>query len=248
MTHGRITEDKPFGCPGVLCILGRGIEKVSTNVGEVWRPTRYIELLSPTGTHTGQRVKGIGVNDDRSVIAGANANLLAACELFKMLQEDGRPPHIVVFAAGRPKYLIDEPDPTLTEGRVLEQSFVRRINIDKSQTRLITLATNRDTKDDIEELLILAKRSGINEVAVITVAVHVPRAREFGAVAIRQMSSPPKLDFLCAEDLLAARYRDRIQFASALTLSRASRAFERTREREDRGIRALRSGQYNRAT
>src|SRR5882724_4834894 len=101
-----------------LCVLGRGIEKVATSAGDVWRPTRYIEVPSERGGHTGKRARGLNLHDDRSVIAGSNANVLAACQYLQQTQE---PPRVVIFAAGRPGYIADA---GITEGKVMLEKFV----------------------------------------------------------------------------------------------------------------------------
>src|SRR5262249_1871072 len=99
-----VSEHLSDTAPGALCVLGRGIERVQTRYGSVWRPTRYLEQPSADGSHTGNR-NPAEQHDETSLIAGGHANLLAASTLFNRLRRQGATPNLVIFAAGRPPYL-----------------------------------------------------------------------------------------------------------------------------------------------
>ena len=229
-----------------ICVLGRGIERVGTNRGDVWRPTRYIEVLSTRGAHLGRRVRGIDINGEHSVIAGANANVVAACQLFEELRNSGRAPRLVIFAAGRPSYLLDESDKNLTEGRILSEHFTRKVQPKSGETDIIILKHNRDTKDDIDEILKVAARRDVNKVTIVTVAVHLARAAEFARVACQGCGTRVDLNFMASEQLLVRRYARSNHFTNVLRLCEQSAAYMRTASEEQRGIEAIRSGTYRR--
>jgi hypothetical protein len=228
---------------GALCILGRGIEQVKTNRQSVWRPTRYIELLAEVGTHTGKRFRGLTIDDSSAVIAGSNANTLAAIELFTTCRTARKVPKLVIFAAGRPDYLANESDKELTEGRILAERFVRGARPRPDETRIVVLKNNRDTRDDIAETLKLVLSAGLRELIVLTVSVHIPRASEM----VRMLPVPGvDIQFISAEELLACRYRCRKWPSRLLERLSSTEAYRRTAEREERGLLALRSGTYGR--
>ena len=80
----------------VLCILGRGIERVISNGKEVWQPTQYLEQRSKKDEHSGIRTPGISFNsnDPRTVIAGSEINVLAAATLLKKFSEKNQGPQV----------------------------------------------------------------------------------------------------------------------------------------------------------
>ncbi len=230
----------------VICILGRGIERVSTNWGNVWRPTRYIELPSDAGGHTGFRAPNIDPNDEESLIAGSNANVLAACQLVDEMMRAGVLPALMIFAAGRPPYLSNERDATLTEGKVLVERFLRKMESSCRSVRIEILAKNRTTRDDINEALRLTVQNNAAHLTILSSEVHLPRAREFLKVAVNSTQDFRGVDvvFLAAEDLLFRRYSRSKRFSLALQILRQSRAYQRTMEMERTGLHALRTGTY----
>jgi DUF218 domain len=229
-----------------ICILGRGIEKVSTKCGDTWRPTQYVELPNAQGGHSGRRTPGVHLNDKVSLIAGAHANVVAACHLFQELRDKNLAPRIVVFAAGRPSYLSDEPDQSLTEGRVLSEYFVRKIRLRPRETEIIVFDHNLDTQDDIQAFLSLATERQIGRAVVVTVKVHIPRVLEFAKQA-RQDANSVAMAFLSSEEILARRYSQRNGILKTLSHCETSGAYKRTLAREIKGIAALRAGQYKRS-
>lgn len=232
-----------------ICVLGRGIERVRTGAGLVWRPTRFIEKLGDDKQHTGLRHGGINENDDVSVIAGANANVLAAAQLFEELQNGNRAPKILIFAAGRPSYLI-RLEPKLTEGSVLSARFSRAITPTFVPPRVAVLDANKNTYDDAIESLRLAEREKIGNLEIITVAVHLPRTREFYLMAQNTNSALKRLSlhFHSSEKILLRRYATHQALCEAITLLKSSRAYSRTAEREQQGLEDLRAGRYDYGT
>ena len=121
-----IEQEKPPAFDGIV-VLGRGIEQVDVGETKKWKPTRAIEELSLKKGHPGIRVKEITPEDENEsvVVAGANANVLAAVELFEELKGSDNQPGLVIFAAGRPDFLKNESDETLSEGKILVEKFAR---------------------------------------------------------------------------------------------------------------------------
>ena len=226
--------------PGIICVLGRGIERVQTSSGERWRPTRYIEAVDRDGHHTGYRVRSTSVTDDSSLIAGANANVLALCERWKECRLLQRQLPLIIFAAGRPPYLF-QAEPLLTEGSVLSENFQRRTRTESCE--ILILAQNRNTKDDIFECSRLAVERKLCDIEVITVSVHIPRTAELARLAQVEM---PQLRFhlIASEAVLQRRYARFARFRVVYEEIQRSRAYHRTAAREAAGIRALRSGDY----
>lgn len=229
----------------MLCVLGRGIEKVKTSSGYIWRPTRYIERLADNGWHSGFRSLDITPDDEdqRVVIAGSNANVLAAAELFQKSASAGRPPKIVAFTAGRPKYITNDPDPSLSEGRVLREKFLSKVHV-SSETEVIVRANGQTTRGEVLEILHLAKSLGLGSIGVITVSLHIPRTKEFLRLALEKDRSLGDLEiiFLSSEEILFNRHR---RYADILKPAMNSKTYERTRAKERKGLDDLRSGRYN---
>ena len=226
--------------PDLICVLGRGIERVQTNSGERWRPTRYVEAVDENGRHTGYRRHEASMNDNRSLIAGANANVLALCERWGECKLLNRYPAAIIFAAGRPAYLSGA-EPLLTEGQILFETFQRRAGAKESEA--IVLAQNRNTKDDIFECARIAAERKLCDIEVITVLVHIPRTAEFIRLAHTEM---PRTRFrlTASEAILQKRYARFTKFNTAFEAVRKSRAYLRTEAQEAAGVLALRSGGY----
>ena len=236
-----VVSDHLSGEPiGALCVLGRGVERVQTRWGSVWRPTRYLEQPSKHGGHSGTRLPATP-NDATALIAGSNASTLGACTLFNRLRRQGDPPNLVIFAAGRPAYLTNES--MMSEGVVLQQAFMRRLGVHARGTEMIILADNRNTCDDINATAMLASERHITQVAIITVDVHIARAIEF-ARQVPGIARHLRLAFLTAEGLIRERYAERPCILRAIESVHSSEAYQRTDAREAQGLQALRAGTY----
>ena len=230
---------------GAICVLGRGIERVKTTAGFVWRPTRYIELPGYDGRHSGVRTPGLHLDDDVSIIAGAHANVLAAVQLFEETITEGLTAPSVIFAAGRPLYLDSEAD-SLTEGRVLAANFLRKLTTKDITPDICILEKNRNTRDDMRETLRLAIAKNIRRVTFVSVAVHIARAKEFLNLAVEEVEEARALS-LCieaSEKILARRYTASASAKAQIVKAMKSRAYMRTSSIERQGVNALRAGTY----
>ena len=229
--------------PEILCVFGRGIEKVNG----VWRPTAYIEKLSPDNQHPGDRYPedqiDMNGDDPQVVIGGAEINALATTALYNSLWDAGSLPEVVTFAAGRPKYIADDPDQTLSEGQLLKQVFLRESWFDPAQTETVMQTTNRNTRDDLLETLHLAKTRGYRRVAIVSVLAHIARCMEFlrWALIAKPKFNDIEVKFFASEPVVLNHYPDYNFLYEAMI----SKAFARTAERERRGIADLREGRYD---
>ena len=240
-------EPEPTDC---VVVLGRGIEQVDTSAGKQWKPTRSIERLTDKGQHQGAREKGLDSEAAGDVvIAGANANVLASLQLFKEFNQKGKPPHLFIFAAGRPSYLENDPDKTLTEGKILAEKFADRAEAE-AKVEFTILDKNKNTKDDIVESLRLAFQRGLKSATFITISLHIARAEEFLKMAYNEYPELRAVTgrFVASEDLLMRRYADNPSayglFIKGLENLKKSAAWERTEQREKKGLEDLRSGEY----
>jgi len=225
--------------PDVLSVFGRGIEKVDG----IWQPTAYIERLSEKGGHPGMRAEGITPfdNDPRIVIAGGEVNALACAMLYKEFATQRSVPKVVVFAAGRPAYLADDPDPDLTEGRVMHRWFLGSV-IPQPGTQIVFQANNRNTRDDFVETLEFAKSRGLSRIAIITVQVHIPRCQEFLKHVPEEMKHGIDILWFASEPIVLRHFPEAYP---ELWEAMISPAYARTAERERKGIEDLRAGHYN---
>ena len=240
-------EIKPADC---VVILGRGIEQVETKKGKEWKPTGAIERLTEKGWHSGIREKELTPDAEGNVvIAGSNANVIAAVELFEELKKRKIPPKLIIFAAGRPAYLEQEEDKTLTEGKILSKKFTSEIK-SEDKVEMTILDKNKYTKDDIVESLRLSLDKGLHEITFITISLHKDRAEEFLKIVYSEHPELRKVSgrFIASEDLLSRRYS---RSPSAMRLYtkhleelKKSPAWKLTEAREKKGISDLRSGKY----
>jgi hypothetical protein len=181
----------PYEC---IVVLGRGIEKVQHKGRYVWKPTSLIEMTDKNGAHSGYRLNNsMGA---MSMIGGSNANVLAAYHLFKSLSASGKPPGTIMFAAGRPQYLRKEPF-WISEGEVLSKKFITKLIgkkypgnnypvhfspvgdydvADIGLVKIIVEYQNKNTFSDIKRSLEIASSSGLENIAFITIGVHLPRS------------------------------------------------------------------------
>jgi hypothetical protein len=180
------------------------------------------------------------LNDDVSLIAGAHATVIAACQYYREVADRPEARPLVIFAAGRPPYLAGT-NARLSEGQVLAEYFMRRARLIPSDIEI--LHNNRNTSDDVFNSAELAAERGVIDLLFVTVNVHVPRTGEF--LRLAQPRFPQLNMHICAsEEILRRRYAKSQRFDSLWEEVRTSKAYQRTAEREARGIDAVRSGRY----
>ena len=248
-------KEGPLSFDGII-VLGRGIEQVNVGGERKWKPTRAIEKLSSGKQHSGTRIEGLTPEDgdELVVVAGANANTLAAVELFDELKKSGGQPSLVIFSAGRPDYLKNEKDKALSEGKILAEKFTGLEKDKIGETETLVLDKNKNTKDDILYALKAARDRGIKRVAIITISLHVERASEFAKLIMQENPelSNIEIQFIPSEELLEKRYSKSPhaskKFKEGLAKLKQSVAWKRTAEKEKSGVEALRQGKYNQSS
>lgn len=240
-TRGELGAEvvQPTRYDGIV-ILGRGIGKDASGK---WKPQSYFVNESLHSAVFNSKVDP-EQSTNEVLVGGANANNLAAFHLYKQLSEQGFPPQLVIFAAGRPDYLKEE-KADLSEGSVLREGFLRKVAARRGliEPETIILEKNKNTRDDIEESMRIMIERGLTNIAIITVGVHLDRSREFFNLAAQNIDlSHLHVDFLASEQILRSvseRYDKRLENVDATV------AYNTTAFYEKRGIAALRSGTYD---
>ena len=243
----------PYEC---IVVLGRGIEKVQQKGSYVWKPTSLIERTDKRGAHTGYRLNNS--IDTISMIGGSNANVIAAYHLFKSLSASEKPPETIMFAAGRPQYLEKESF-DVCEGVVLAKKFITKLTgknypvnfndvddykvADIGLVKIILEWQNKNTFSDIKRSLEIASSSGMENIAFITIGVHLPRS---AIMLYKIIENNPHLcrtlpRFLSADKILSAGNPRYERIFAAL---HHSAEFERNAARELLGLMRFLTGDY----
>lgn len=158
----------------LLALLGRGIQQTSLK-NMTWELTHDLEVCDEKGAHLPVRAPE---NDDdpRSIIGGGELNALAGTVLSQTLHPD-----LVVCAYGaRSKYLNSIGAPS--ESHVMSDRLTAEITkaggtvpeievFDEEQWRSDATGTNQE----LHNIFTLAVRRGITNIAITSVAVHIPR-------------------------------------------------------------------------
>lgn len=221
-----------------LIILGRSIGK---NKKGDWKPSSYfVHMLNGKPLpHSGIYDNSLDSSDPGIMVGGGNACVLAAANL---LEES--PIKTVIFAAGRPPYVVQASDnPDFSEGSVMEEKLLHKLairNIPRPET--VVLSQDRNTMDDMVNSMEEVKKRGLRRVAYLTVGVHIKRSRAFLEEKVPdEVKHGLEIDFLAAEDILAVsdpRYKN------LFSKAKKTPAYRRTSFFEGRGTRALRAGKY----
>lgn len=202
-----------------------------------------------TSESTGYREMGMEMNGEKIFVGGANANVLAALQLYKESHEAGRPIKIVFFGAGRPNYIASEPE-SFAESTVLSESFKKRLLLTAlPMPRIVCGTDGKNTKGELLWNLRQALSENATRLAVITVLVHIPRVQEFYNLLLKEQPEFGSLEtkFFSSEIILGKRYLTKPRYAEEICKFFASEAYERTCEKEMAGIEAIRAGKYSSA-
>lgn len=221
-----------------IVVLGRGIGKDPQGR---WRPLTYFVESS---MHSGTFSNKVDPNGENSITGGGNANTLALFHLYRQLSEQGTPPRLVIFAAGRPDYLAHE-NPDLSEGSVMRDKLLGKLKTRSiQQPETVILDKNKNTRDDMVESLKMIQERGLQNVVIITVGVQVERAQEFLKLAREEAGIPEEdlhIDFKASEDILM-RVSDKYKRRFALT--KETKGFRETEAMEKSGTARLHAGTY----
>lgn len=203
-----------------IVIMGRGIGKDSKGK---WRPQSYfIEGSLQSGTFN----NNVDPNNPNveTLINGQNANNLAGYHLYRQLAEQGFPPKLVVFAAGRGDGYLKDAEESLSEGKVIGERFLNKLTglKDLREPETIIFGKNKTTRDDMRETVRLIKERGLKNVAIITVGVHLKRTHEFFDIfAQKENLDGINVDFIPSEKILIEtdpRYKKNLKMLKILRL------------------------------
>lgn len=238
-------EVDPVFVPDILVILGRGIEKTPTGN---WRPTRLVEIGErETFKHTGVTNWKIEGKGDNEVVGGGQSNVYAAREFLLKYGAQKRIPH-VVFAAGRPDYLKDEPE-NVSEGEVMKGKLLKILCYPESRMTLHMLNNNRTTRDDLITSLGIAKTLHFKNIAILTIGLHVPRSWEMMKKILFEKQEEfegafEKIVFINSWEVLSKKVRHGATYEKIIKELEQTEAYKRTHRMEQHGIADLRSGRY----
>lgn len=241
--HHMGSEEKNSGV--LLAILGRGIQHPSPE-STVWELTPDIELCDEKGAHLPFRAPE---NDDdpRSIIGGGQLNVLAGTILIDRLR-----PTLVVCAYGaRSKYLnsIGAPSESEIMTSLLSNEVGKQKEImpatdvfDEAAWHAEESGTNRE----IHNILTLANQRNIKNVALVTVAVHLPRT---ALMAKQHLEREPAfknilLNCYASELVLLNDPEANAMYEARVRRIFASKSYVRNLERELRGMNDLLEGKY----
>jgi hypothetical protein len=220
---------KTFGDDGpiLLAVLGRGIQQ--NELGD-WVLTELFEICDKVGAHLPVQLPENDANP-QSCIGGGKLNLLAGVQLWKYFH-----PALTVLAYGaRTKYLHEVCGPSESEV-MSEEFYVSARPADASAVDVFDEArwkkTAAGTFEELDNIFTLAVRRGIKNVAIVTVAVHVPRTALMVSV---QLSKPEFAGWIlpqiyASELVLEVALPE--EHGGLFEKSVSSRSFQRTLERE----------------
>lgn len=229
-----------------LVVMGRGVERVETSEGEKWKLSRYVQAIDEKRPGRfllkTERIKGEVLAGDQSemIISGGTAVVLGAVQY---LEEVARKP-LVIMAGGRPEYLKEAPE-GIGEGSVMKGELLRHV-----QAAEVIASPDNDTYEGVLHSLQEAKTRGYDSIIFSTIELHMPRVQEFHKYVTEEHPEFKDIvaTFVTSEDLLRRRYAENpARLANFEHIQRElheSEVWRITKEREERGIRKLRSGDY----
>lgn len=225
----------------LLAILGRGSQEVA---GSGWDVTEDLEVCGPTGAHLAVRVPA----DDQNPycrVGGGELNLLAGAELHRKLGAA-----LVVCGYGhRLPYLLECNGPSDSE--VMSERFYAILNAEcmslpevRVWHRDRVVPGNSNTQRELQNIFEFALERGIQRVAVVTVAVHLPRTILFARDhrhknhAFRTL----EISFHVSEQVLVEA--DPQRYIGRVLALQSSQSYIRTAFFERRGSQAFIEGRY----
>lgn len=225
----------------ILAILGRGIQWLESH-GQ-WVLTEDLEVCGENGGHLIVRVPADDENPN-CLVGGGELNLQAGLELYR---EDAK---IVVCAySWQAKYLREVGAPS--ESQIMSAMFLERargINLPEpiiqiwDENVLYELPSN--TNRELQNIFELAVSGGFSRVALLTVAVHLPRTMLFTRKHLEHPAFQGlKVGFFSAEQVLLGANAE--FYAPRIMSLRRSKAFQRSAVKELKGIQDFLTGDYH---
>ncbi|MDO8558594.1 MAG: hypothetical protein Q7S09_05460 [bacterium] len=242
-------ESKELFKTECLVIPGHGIEFVGEEGNGKWKPTRLVQGIDDKGWRTGKRNPGL--DDEKAIVGGGNAVVLAGAQYFRDLEKSGSLPRLVIFAAGRAGYLEKSApdDPLLCEGVPMMESFEKETSATEliGKDGVVIISGTKTTRDDVERSIELAVSKGLTKIAFLLLELRLERASVFWEIMKKERPELASLDvrFLAAEDFLKERYKNHPELVDKiLSEFKSSKAFGKTDEAEKGGAQAAREGKY----
>lgn len=224
---------------GVIAILGRGIRRLEP-LGPCWVLTEDLEVYDDNGAHLRARVPADDENPN-CLVGGGELNLHAGLALYQL--EGSR---IVVCAYGNRSAYLREAEAPL-ESVVMSKIFKDRAPLTQtsvwSEDDPTRFPSNSDRElQNIFEFAVSSRDFSRVRVAVLTVAVHLPRVMLFSK---KHLEAPEfenlRVSFFSAEQVFL---ETNPMLAPRILALWSSKAFQRTAERELRGVRNFEAGNY----
>lgn len=229
--------------PLLLAVLGRGIQHPPAGSAD-WDLTQDLEVCDEKGAHFAVRVPE---NDDdpNSIVGGGELNMIAGATLCHALN----PTLLVCGYGARSKYLNQIGAPS--ESKVMRDKLVaelERRNVAVPMTEVYDEekmgAEESSTNRELYNIFTLAAERNIEHVAIVTVAVHLPRT---ALMAERHLLQEPKFKNIVlqcyASELVLEKYAPG-QYSDRVKRMFSSKSYIRNLEREIRGINDLFAGKY----
>ena len=227
----------------LLALLGRGIQQTSLK-NAAWELTPDIEVCDEKGAHLPVRAPE---NDDdpRSIIGGGELNALAGIVLSETLRPD-----LVVCAYGaRSKYLNSIGAPS--ESRVMSDWLTAEITKTGGTVPEVNVFNEEEWQSDetgtnreLHNIFTFAARRGVTNIAILTVAVHVPRAALMAHHHLMNNPAFKGLIFQCYASELVLLGSDPKHYETRVRRIFGSKSYERNLSRELRGMNDLLAGKY----
>ncbi|MGC9598993.1 MAG: hypothetical protein ABSE18_01250 [Minisyncoccia bacterium] len=227
----------------LLAILGRGIQHPSATSQE-WVLTPDLEICDKKGAHLAVRVPE---NDNvrNSVIGGGELNVLAGALLARKLR-----PQIVTCAYGaRSKYLNSIGAPS--ESQIMTDAFLAEAKRQNGMVPEVNIFNEEEWKADasgtnreLYNVFSLATRLRVPKVAILTVAVHLPRTIVMAQEHLKKESKFKGITLECHASELVLLDADPAKYGDRVRRIFGSKSYARNLDREMSGINDLFAGKY----
>ncbi|MEK7125796.1 MAG: hypothetical protein AAB880_02655 [Patescibacteria group bacterium] len=226
----------------LLAVLGRGVQEISDGN---WDVTEDLEVCDPAGAHFLKRVPLVDDHNPHCLVGGGQLSILAGVELHRKLGAE----LMVCGYAHRLPYLLECGGPTDSEvGSACFRAILDSAGLLLPEIlvwpRDKVMPEKSNTARELQNMLELAVERGIEDVAVVTVAVHLPRTILFAQEIVRRQDhfQPLELSFYASEQVLAEANAG--LYATRVLSLQMSQAYARTAFYERRGVQAWLAGIY----
>lgn len=217
-----------------VAILGRGIQRLSPD--GPWVLTEDLEVCDTDSAHLAVRVP-VDDTNPLSMIGGGEMNLLAGYHLIEEYN-----PSLAVCAYGdRSKYLKSIAAPS--ESEVMSEMLAEMLSYKHGHSPEIAewshtreMAGPANTRQELINIFDLALNERMDNVAIVTIGVHVPRTATFISMHMGNFRQYRDLRVVLFESEEVLLRVDREKYASRVDAMRNSASFQRNLKNEMIGI------------